>query len=137
MNGSIDGAFLDGTEHRVLLPHKSQDDFVNVTGLVYYNQLFTWTTHTETVDTCFADGRTYTKDNMYVHEGGDDYRESNLFACADGFHGLDVFHPSYQPFPAPSGPPADLRVLFLDTVATVAWTEPQRLDAIGKSCSTL
>ena len=101
-------------------------------GIVYYNDLCTWTRYTDMMDTCFIGDYSYTEDKMHIQTNEQTFREALDFACVEAYHGLDVFHPSYQPFPIPPGPPLNLQVLFVETAAELKWMEPERLDAIGK-----
>ncbi|XP_072018454.1 proto-oncogene tyrosine-protein kinase ROS-like [Amphiura filiformis] len=131
---AIFGAFLDGSESQILVPASrfGDSDFDSVNGIVYYNGLLTWTRYTEEAGSCFISGyKPFTIDRMFVHTGSTTYQEHDAFACVEAFHGLDVFHPSYQPYPIPPSPPGNLQVLFVDTAAELKWTEPQRLDAIA------
>ena len=132
-NDSILSSFLDGSSTEVLRYDEghSLEYFTNVSGIVYYNDLFVWTRFDDSTFNCL--GNTIVNaPKMYseVTPGGN-IQESLHFTCARSYHGLDIYHPLYQPIPAPVAPPVSLQVLFSDTTAEMSWNRIAKLDSTG------
>ena len=134
---SLHSASLDGSDQSEVrvggsgnLDHK----FVNTTSIVYFNSTFTWT-HIEAdkVKTCLTIFYSYTdRENLYFEETPNGAVSTvALFVCEEGYHGLDIFHPTYQPIPVPIFPPTSLQVLFTGNTADISWTRPKSLPGLG------
>ncbi|XP_022081965.1 proto-oncogene tyrosine-protein kinase ROS-like [Acanthaster planci] len=134
-NDSIVSSFLDGSEQDMLRVGENHvlEFFTNVSSLAYFNNLFVWTRYDNAVRNCsLTNGDQYNKAFMYFEATSGTIMESDHFICAEAYHGLDVFHPYYQPIPAPATPPTDLQVLFSDTTAEVSWVRPTNLESTGQ-----
>lgn len=137
---SMHSASLDGSNQKVM--HVAEDtsihQFINVTSIVYFNSSLTWTFARETgsVASCsFANPSYNHRDNEQIFFEGNpgQFTQGDLFLCVDGYHGLDVFYPTYQPIPVPAFPPTDLQVLFTEGTADITWTRPLSIPGKGKS----
>ncbi|XP_038044153.1 proto-oncogene tyrosine-protein kinase ROS-like [Patiria miniata] len=132
---SIVGSFLDGTEQDTLRVDEGHvlEYFTNMSSLAYFNNLFVWTRYDSVIRTCGVLGEEpYNAAFMYFEDKSGTNVENIDFDCAEAYHGLDVYHPYYQPIPAPVTPPTKLQVLFSDTTAQVSWVRPTDLESTGE-----
>ncbi|XP_030850010.1 proto-oncogene tyrosine-protein kinase ROS [Strongylocentrotus purpuratus] len=136
---SMHSASLDGSNQKAM--HVAEDtsnhQFINVTSIVYFNSSLTWTFARETgsVASCFLGDPNYNyrdTERIFFEGNPGQFTQGDLFLCVDGYHGLDVFYPTYQPIPIPAFPPTDLQVLFTEGTADITWTRPLSIPGKGE-----
>ncbi|XP_071801017.1 proto-oncogene tyrosine-protein kinase ROS-like [Asterias amurensis] len=135
-NDTIVASFLDGSEQTVLRVDDGHilEYFTNVSNLIYYNELFVWTRYDDVEKSCdfVTDPYGYHAAYLYYETTLGGITESDHFFCSEAYHGLDIYHPHYQPIPTPFSPPTGLHVLFLDTTAEVSWIKPVQFETAGQ-----
>ncbi|XP_041462200.1 proto-oncogene tyrosine-protein kinase ROS-like [Lytechinus variegatus] len=136
---SMHSSSLDGTNQQVMHVADAGSDhqFINVTSLVYFNRSLTWTFAKESgsVASCFVVPNYEYRDDerLFFEENTGTFTQADLFLCVDGYHGLDIFYPTYQPIPIPAFPPTDLQVLFTEGTADITWTRPLSIPGKGEA----
>ncbi|XP_071506845.1 proto-oncogene tyrosine-protein kinase ROS-like [Diadema antillarum] len=131
---SMHSALLDGSEQRTIHEVKSTDvhTFRNTTSIVYFSNTFTWTHVAHGPPTrCLRFGYEYVEDELFHESPPGAISTSTVFSCASGYHGLDMFYPTYQPIPVPSFPPTGLQALFTNSTADISWTKPSTVPGKG------
>lgn len=117
-DNTIGKAQLDGS--RVREERSSKDSFGNMTSLQRYNLLFHWTEEFR-LRSCLENQNITLQALFWFEEEGSNIKEYNGFVCSPDNGGLDILHPSSQPFPFPVEKPRDLQVLFGVDSALVSW----------------
>ncbi|PIK47989.1 putative proto-oncogene tyrosine-protein kinase ROS [Apostichopus japonicus] len=130
---TIGKAQLDGSEMVDERPSDSRHE--NLTNLERYGGLFHWTEETEDKGPCSLNGMITEADSLLfesLKKEVIEVTEYGGFFCVHGYGGLDILHPSAQPFPVPLVAPQGLQVLFDVTSAQLSWQPVKRLESKGK-----
>lgn len=129
---TIGKAQLDGSEMVDERPSDSRHE--NLTNLERYGGLFHWTEETEDKGPCSLNGMITEADSLLfesLKKEVIEVTEYGGFFCVHGYGGLDILHPSAQPFPVPLVAPQGLQVLFDVTSAQLSWQPVKRLESKG------
>ncbi|XP_070567359.1 proto-oncogene tyrosine-protein kinase ROS-like [Ptychodera flava] len=117
--------FIDGADLQTVHDNRAVTlSFEDLTGIVQFDDLFTWTI-----------GKTQLFVEEYHHDTGLYYANDFAFYYLDFIYecnGMTVSHPTAQPYPVPSAPISKLQALFTQSTAIVTWNKPKNLDFIGK-----